>query len=148
MTITEFARNRGQQAQTISRYISRHDKEFAGHTKKVGKAVELDDAAIALLDSAYPIPKPVTVINGVPEADHLQALARKDEQIQQLQSKIISMQEQLNVLTVESADLKAKALLLEDKDKQLQREQERADQSEQELKKYKKTIFGLYKKDK
>ena len=119
MTITEFATSRGQQAQTISRYISRHDKEFAGHTKKIGKSVELDDAAIELLDDAYPLPKPVTIINGVPEEEHMKALAQKDEQIQYLQSKIISMQEQYSNLVIESAELRVKALLLEDREMQI-----------------------------
>ena len=48
---------------------------------------------------------------------------------------------------LESAENKAKTLLIEEKDKQLQLQRERADQSDAELARFKKTIFGLYKKE-
>ena len=147
MTITEFARSREQQPQTISRYINRHADLFKGHTKKTGKTVELDAAAVELLDKVYPLPKPVTLIQGVPEEEHLRVLQKKDAQIQALQQKLIEMQEKCSSLRLESAENKAKTLLIEEKDKQLQLQRERADQSDAELARFKKTIFGLYKKE-
>lgn len=130
MTITEFAETRNQQPQTISKYINRHADKFKGHTKKIGKSVELDKEAVNMLGDAYPLPKPVTIVNGVPEEEHLKALADKDEQIRILQSKIISMQEQYSKLALESADLKAKALLLEDKEKRIEDLQSELQQKE------------------
>ena len=57
-------------------------------------------------------------------------MADKDEQIRILQSKIISMQEQYSKLALESADLKAKALLLEDKEKRIEDLQSELQQKE------------------
>lgn len=123
MTITEFAHSRNQQPQTISRYISRHS-EFDNHTKKVGKNVELDDEALKLLDEVYPLPKPVTIINGIPEEEHLKALAQKDEQIQKLQAAFIELQNKYSDLALENGELQGQRLLLEDKKEQLKEKEE------------------------
>lgn len=120
MTITEFARSRNEQVNTVSKYIRQHP-EFEGHTKRKGKTVMLDDVALDLLDKKYPLPKPVTVINGIPEDEHYKMIQEKDEQIQGLQDKLISLQETQSQLMLELGELRSKALLLEDKERENER---------------------------
>ena len=103
MTISEFAASRGKQPQVISRYINRHPEDFKDHTKKTGKAVDLDDRAIEILSEKYPLPKPVTVIQGVPkeEFEELQQenrmLGRKLEASQEAYIKLLSEKQQLEL---------------------------------------------------
>lgn len=118
MNITEFAESRNQQPQTISRYMSRHS-EFEGHTTKNGKMVELDEEALKMLDEVYPLPKPIQIINGIPEEEHLKALADKDEKIQKLQEAFIELQNKYSQLAIENGELQGQRLLLEDKKEQL-----------------------------
>lgn len=146
MTITEFAKSRNQQPQTISRYISRHP-EFTSHTKKIGKNVELDEIALEMLDEVYPLPKPVMIINGIPEEEHLKALADKDSQIQQLQAAMIALQNKYSELMLENGELKGQVLLLESKEQQINEKSEMISYLNCELSKYHKTIFGFYKKE-
>lgn len=120
MTITEFARSRNEQVNTVSKYIREH-QEFKGHTSRKGKNVVLDDVALDLLDKKYPLPKPVTVINGIPEEEHYKMIQEKDEQIQGLQDKLISLQETQSQLMLELGELRSKALLLEDKERENER---------------------------
>lgn len=168
MTITEFAKSRNQQPQTISRYISRHE-EFEGHTKKVGKNVELDDIAIAYLDEVYPLPKPVHVINGVPQEEYDELRTKYEELLEkarELDKYLLDYEKQKADIKIAQARIEAEnsaqKLLLEDKQEQIEKaenradternradkERDRADQATQELSKYHKSIFGLYRKDK
>ena len=120
MTISEFAETRGQQAQTISKWIQRHPSDFDGHIRTEGRTKILDDVAVELLDKEYPLPKPVTIIQGVPEQEHLRALADKDAEIQRLQKALIDLSEKHSQTLTEMLDIKAKALLLEDRDRQIE----------------------------
>lgn len=123
MTITEFARSRNEQAQTISIYMKRHAAEFEGHTRKKGKSVELDEKAIEILDKVYPVPKPVQIINGVDPDEHkrvqteLEILRKKYEAtletMSKLQTQVIEDQKLI-------AQADAQKILLEDKQKQLE----------------------------
>lgn len=118
MTITEFARSRNEQVNTVSKYIREHP-EFEGHIKQKGKQKILDDKALELLDVKYPLPKPVTIINGIPEDEHYKALQEKDEQIQKLQQAIIELQKHQSDMALEIGELRAQALLIEDKQRQI-----------------------------
>lgn len=118
MTITEFARSRDMNVNTVSKYIREHE-EFKGHVTVKGKERRLDDTAIELLDKKYPLPKPVQIIHGVPEEEHLRALSERDEQIQKLQSVIIELQAKQSGMLLELGELRAQSLLLDDKQKQI-----------------------------
>lgn len=135
MIIADFIKGRDVQPNAISNYIARHEEEFKGHIKRVGKNTELDEYAIRILEEKYPYPKPTTVITGIPEEDHLRAIALKDAEIQRLNRKMESMRDEREKLLIENGELKANILLLEDrkeqlkeKDEALSRERERADQ--------------------
>lgn len=144
MKIKEFAESRGVEKDTVLRYIKRHPEAFDGHTRLSGNRLEVDAAALEILEKQYPLPRPVEIIEDVAT---IRELAETRKQLIELQGKY-------NEACCRLAQAEATQILLDDRTAQLQREQERADreqiradQSEQELKKYRKTLFGLYKKD-
>lgn len=92
MNISEFAKSRGLQTNTVSKYIREHASEFDGHTQVNGKAVELDDRALELLEKKYPKPKDPIVI-GINKDEHYTMMAEKDDQIRALQERIIEIQQ-------------------------------------------------------
>jgi hypothetical protein len=110
MKITEFLNGRDVERQAVTRYISRHMEIFNGHTEKIGKELDLDSVAVEELEKVYPIPKPVTIINGVPHEEFIkvqQELINSQKTVNELQSRLLEMQEQIAVG-------KANELLLED----------------------------------
>ncbi len=115
MNISEFARSRGEEPQTVRHYINDHP-EIKKHTRKNGKSVELDDEAIELLDKVYPLPRPVQMLNGVDPEEHkavMDKLASAQEHIIKLQDKMMEDQKLI-------AQAEAQQLLLEDKNSQLE----------------------------
>ena len=108
MNLTEFAKSRNQKTQTISIYINRHKEDFENHITKKGKTLKLDETAIELLDKQYPQPKPVQVVQGIPQEEHealqkkyinlLEIDSRKDEMIRQLMQEKTDLQLQMKDL--------------------------------------------------
>lgn len=89
MNITEYANTRGVQAQTISRYISRHPEiSKLLIPSQGGREKELTPEAIRLLDLKYP-PKQVAQV--VPLEKYQEAL----ETINKQAFQIINLQQQL-----------------------------------------------------
>ena len=116
MNITEFASARNEQSQTISIFIKRHPEQFEGHTRKVGKTVELDEVALEILEKQYPLPRPVQMLNGVDPEEHkavMDKLASAQEYIIKLQDKMMEDQKLI-------AQAEAQKILLEDKNSQLE----------------------------
>lgn len=114
MNISEFARSRGVEPQTVRHYVNDHE-DIKKHTKKVGKTVELSDEAIELLDKVYPLPRPVQLVNGVDPDEHKAVqdkLTAAQEFIIKLQNKMMEDQKLL-------AQAEAQKQLLEDKEAQL-----------------------------
>ena len=122
MNITEFAKSRNIEPQAISRYIGRH-QEFKGHTKKSGKAVELDETAVELLEKKYPLPQPVQIIE---DTESRQKLIKAQELIIQLQNKLLDAQSQI-------AEAEAIKLLLEDKKAQIARYEQEKETDKQKI---------------
>lgn len=116
MNITEFASARNEQSQTISIFIKRHPEQFEGHTRKVGKTVELDEVALEILEKQYPLPRPVQLINGVDPEEHKAVM----EELNKAQRTIIGLQSKITDYSLQIAKAEATQLLLEDKDKELQ----------------------------
>lgn len=116
-SITRFARSRGVEPQTVSRYIARHAGEFEGLTRKVGKEVLLSETAMDLLDEVYPQPRPVEVIE---DTESRRKLLQMQELVIQLQGKIVEQTQAL-------AAAETSRLLLEDRERQLQAAQDRLD---------------------
>lgn len=88
MNITEYANTRGVQAQTISRYITRHPEISSLLITQGGREKELTPEAIRLLDLKYP-PKQVAQV--VPLEKYQEAL----ETINKQAFQIINLQQQL-----------------------------------------------------
>lgn len=65
MILSEFLRGRDVKINAVSNYISRNPEKFEGHIKREGKNTILDDEAIRILEEKYPLPKPITIINGL-----------------------------------------------------------------------------------
>jgi len=114
LNISEFARSRGEEPQTVRHYINSHP-DIKKHTRKNGKETELTDEAIELLDKVYPLPRPVQLVNGVDPEEHkavLDKLASTQEYVIKLQNKMMEDQKLL-------AQAEAQKQLLEDKEAQL-----------------------------
>lgn len=129
MNLSDFARTHGVDPQTVQRYISRHP-ELRNSTIKEGKEVRLLAAGIAALEEVYPPPKPLQIIEGVPQeryAAALEKLAAAEAQIAEIQTQRLTDQRQL-------AQLEATQLLLGDREKQLEEERIRSREEQEKAK--------------
>lgn len=121
MNLTEFAEARNVKINAVSNYLSRHP-EIKKHTVRIGKETELTPQAIDMLDSVYPLPKPIQIMTGVDPDEHkrvqteLEIIRKKYdatlEKITVLQDKMMEDQKLL-------AQAEAQKQLLEDKEAQL-----------------------------
>lgn len=135
MNISEFARSRGIEPQTVRHYVNDHE-DIKKHTKKVGKTVELSDEAIELLDKIYPLPRPVQLVNGVDPDEHKAVqdkLTAAQEFIIKLQNKMMEDQKLL-------AQAEAQKILLEDRESQLKIATEEGEKKDTEIVLQKKKI--------
>lgn len=135
MNISDFARERNIEPQAVTRYINRHP-EIKKHTSKVGRSVDLHPEALQILEEVYPLPKPVQIIQGVDPEEY----NRVQRELELLHQKYESSLEKIALLQSERvedqrkiAQMDAQRLLLEDKEKQLREEKERADIAEQRV---------------
>ena len=135
MNISEFARSRGIEPQTVRHYVNDHEY-IKKHTKKVGKTVELSEEAIELLDKIYPLPRPVQLMNGVDPDEHKAVqdkLTAAQEFIIKLQNKMMEDQKLL-------AQAEAQKILLEDRESQLKIATEEGEKKDTEIDLQKKKI--------
>lgn len=144
MTIKEYAESRKVSYEAVRKQTKEYkNKELKAHIKYDGRTAYLDDYAIDFLDGhrqkrntlLYPTNKEIE-----------EEMARLRTQILNLQEELVRRSDRYTQLLEEhSKTLEDKArtdtlLLLADK------EHEELEQAKQELSKYQKTIFGLYKK--
>ena len=111
---SDFLNGRDVERQALTRYINRHPELLENHTKKMGKEIELDDEAVAILDKIYPLIQPVELINGVPQEVHSKIqneLIQAQKDNAELMKALLQAHEQLSVANTEK-------LLLEEKTKQ------------------------------
>lgn len=115
--------------QAVTRYINRHEEIFKGHTERVGKEIELDMVAVEELEKVYPLPKPVVIVDGVPQEEFMRVqseLIASQKITNELQKRLLEVQ-------VEIATAKATELLLEDKTKRIEELEAREQAKEQEI---------------
>ena len=123
MNLVEFCRLHNAKQNTVSMYISNHKEEFDGHIIKIAgkKGVELDDTAYQLLEEQYPLPTKIEVVEDSYTRDQVlelqKALLEEQRKVQELQQKLIGQM-------AENSDLSAKALLLEDREHQIESKNE------------------------
>lgn len=129
MKVTDFLKGRDVERQAVTRYINRHEEIFKGHTQKVGKEIELDADAVAELEKVYPLPKPITIVDGVPHEDFIRVqneLIVSQQRTNELQSRLMDAQEML-------ATARATEMLLEDKTKRIAELEAREEAKEKEI---------------
>ena len=131
MLLTNFAEERGVKVDTIKKYIKRHESEFDGHIFHKGTKAELDEVAFIMLDEVYPHPKPVQVIQGVPNEEHKELLAKYEAVLE----KYSKVQEELTRTTRELSLQEGRQMLLEEKDKRIDDIKGILEHSQDELKK-------------
>lgn len=120
MNLTEFAQSHNIEMQVISKHIKAHADEYQGKIKENGKSKELTDEAIEILEKYYPIPKPVQVINGVPEEEHrkkLEELESVQKDLLTAKDLIISLKDQLTDYQLKLKDTENEQLRIEEKAK-------------------------------
>lgn len=129
LKVTDFLKGREVERQAVTRYINRHEEIFKGHTEKVGKEIELDSVAVEELEKVYPLPKPVTLINGVPHEEFIRVqneLIANQKLVSELQNRLLEAQEQI-------ATAKATELLLEDKKQRISDLEAKTESLQEEL---------------
>lgn len=95
MNITDFAKSRLVQPQTVRHYLKEHP-EINKYTQKNGRSVELLPEAIKLLGEKYPLPKPTAeILKGVSQEEYRELMQKLDAK----NDYIIHLQEQLSELS-------------------------------------------------
>lgn len=114
--LTKFAEERGEKADTIRKYISRHKDDFEGHTCMKENKMLLDEQAIIILDEIYPLPRPIEFVE---DTESRKQLLEAYESLNMAKDKIIELQSEIasNIQLIAQAE--AQKLLLEDKEQQL-----------------------------
>lgn len=138
MKITEFLQGREVERQAVTRYINRHEDVFKGHTTKDGKEINLDGVAVAELEKVYPLPKPVTIVDGVPQEEYIKVqndLIKSQQKVTELQNRLLEVQEQMAVA-------KATELLLEDRSKRIEELEAREEAKAQEIRELQETLLA------
>ena len=124
VTITDFAESRNTDRDTVNAFIRKHP-EIKEHTKRDGKhvVIDTDSEAYELLDKQYPLPRLVQIVE---DTESREKLIKAQEVIIQLQQKLSESKQLL-------AQAEATKILLEDKQEQLVKTNERLDRAEAEL---------------
>ncbi|AOZ97951.1 hypothetical protein [Butyrivibrio hungatei] len=120
MNLTEFAQSHNIEMQVISKHIKAHADEYKGKIKENGKSKELSDEAVMILEKYYPTPKPIQVINGVPEEEHrkkLEELENAQKDLITAKDMIISLKDQLTDYQLKLKDAENEQLRIEEKGK-------------------------------
>ena len=142
MTISEFAKTHNVEGSAVRMYLSRHKEEFGSHVDSSKKLVELDEIAVKMLEEQYPLPAPVTVVNGIPEEDHRKLLEEYNgalKEIARLQAVATDQAQKI-------AGAEAKQLLLEEKEKQLESQSRVLRNTREELKESRATVEALHQR--
>lgn len=118
MKMTDFARERGVNRDTITQYIRRNEGLFKGHTEVKGKALYIDEIALDILDKKYPLHKPVELIEDI---ETIKELSETRMKLVEASKMIINLQNKLTEQSLTIAKAEATQMLLEDKTKELER---------------------------
>ena len=137
MTIREYAVSRSISYEAVAKQIRQYKKnELKKHITYQGRTAELDDFAIEFLDK-HRQPKNVVMVESAEESKRQIELLTA--QVHQLQSELIKKSNKIESLLEENKGL------IEDKTKKEIYESE-LQEVKQELSRYQRTIFGLYRK--
>lgn len=119
MKIVDFAKQRGADPDTITRYIKRHPELFEGHLSFDGNKMVVDDIAVKILEEKYPLPAPVEIIK---DTRSQELLIQEQQKVAALQEQLMALREQLHVQQLQIAKQEGELLRLEDGSKRTQEE--------------------------
>ena len=122
VSISDFAASRQQDRGTVAAWIRKHPEVDEGCTM-VGKdkCIDINSAAYRMLDKQYPLPLPVEVVVDHESRDKL---LEAQDKLLQAQELITELYKQIGEKDKLIAQNESVQLLLEDKTKQLEEEEE------------------------
>jgi len=91
MNISQFAKKRDIQTQTVAIYIRRHPELFEGLTTQDGKSIELSEEALEILNEVYPLQQPMEIEN----EKLIEELERTKADLEEARDYIIRLQKRL-----------------------------------------------------
>ena len=136
MIISEFARERGVNAQAVYRYITRHPEVRAlCRQSDDGDRLELTPEAEEMLSARYPMPKDtIEIVSGVPQSKY-DALQEEHAELQKKYAAVLERLAQIQEARLEDqrkiAAGEAAQLLLEDREAKLQELEQRTATAEE-----------------
>ena len=154
-TVAEIAKQRNVTERAIYKQIKNHSEELEGHIQKIGGKQWLDDYACKLLEEASGSSAPV-IVEEIQEQEveelkkeiaRLQAEREEDQRA--LREMALSMSKILEQYNEGMKLVSESQLYIEQRDnvkRELERVQKECEDKDQELARYQRTVFGLYKK--
>lgn len=135
MRVIDFAKSRGINPDTVVRYISRHDREFEGHTSMIGNTLAVDEDGLKLLAIKYPLPTPADL---VVDAQAREELIKAQQKLIDTQRRMLQISDDYQDLIRKKAEsdaplkvlqerIQSLEALLAEKDKQIQQAQAEAE---------------------
>lgn len=119
MRIVDFAKQRGADPDTITRYMKRHPEPFEGHISFDGNKMVVDEVAVKVLEEKYPLPAPVEVIK---DTRSQELLIQEQQKVAALQEQLMAMKDQIHTQQLQIAKQEGELLRLEDGSKRTQEE--------------------------
>lgn len=129
LKLSDFAKSRGVNRDTITQYIRRNKEQFEGHTKVDGKWMELDQVAEELLDKKYPLPHPVEIVE---DTESRRQLILAQQRIIQLQQELAAAKDTIALTTKNEFLLEQKEKEVKEQKKQLETQQNDLEKIRQE----------------
>ena len=147
ISVADFAKERGQERDTINAYIRRNLKDVPGLTRQNNngnRLIDVDSEAYRILDAQYPKMETLEIIT----ADRMQVekmkaeleekreanermqamIARYQEMTEQLESKVQGLLQEREDMVLRLGQAQSQTLLLADKESQIAKLQEKAHQ--------------------
>ena len=150
MQIKDYAKSRGITYEAVRRQIKQYAKDLEDHVTKQGKTYLLDDKAVTILDG-HRINKTVVV----EPTDNMvkDEVERLKAEIDQLKNQVIALQNDKIKYVEDKAKADALLLIADKEHDELEKTKEELTTArielankDQELGRYTKTIFGLYRR--
>lgn len=149
ISVADFAKERGQERDTINAYIRRNLKDVPGLTRQNNngnRLIDVDSEAYRILDAQYPKMETLEIIT----ADRMQVekmkaeleekreanermqamIARYQEMTEQLESKVQGLLQEREDMVLRLGQAQSQTLLLADKESQIAKLQEKAHQAD------------------
>ena len=150
MQIKDYAKSRGITYEAVRRQLKQYSKDLEEHVTKKGKTYLLDDKAVTILDG-HRINK--TVIVEPTESMVKDEVDRLKAEIDKLKNQVIALQNDKIKYVEDKAKADALLLIADKEHDELEKTKEELttarielQHKDQELGRYTKTIFGLYRK--